>query len=213
MFLGSDGFFCFSGICKFGSFKNPFATIISLPELYFRFRKFILLLETKKVIPMNYDSSTSCWKPWRWLRFDLILTMRDIYINSNPNPITKFTSSSRSTEFKDILPWNISQIITNTIRISMRIVISNVMKQDIPFWVWWKISGNSDKNMVRICQWRENHCRTNISIRRKKKIQKSRMVSATVRDPSRKVSHLSNVIWDRKIITEFTRYISSTRIG
>ena len=37
-----------------------------------------------------------------------ILTMRDIYINSNPNPPAKFTSSSRSTEFKDILPWNIS---------------------------------------------------------------------------------------------------------
>ena len=33
--------------------------------------------------------------------------MRDIYINSNLNPITKFTSSSRSTEFKDILPRNL----------------------------------------------------------------------------------------------------------
>ena len=35
----------------------------------------------------------------------------------------------------------------------------------------------------------------------------------TVWDPSRKVNHLSKVIWDRKIITEFTRSISSTRIG
>ena len=33
--------------------------------------------------------------------------MRDIYINSNLNSLTKFSSSSRSTEFKDILPWNI----------------------------------------------------------------------------------------------------------
>ena len=32
-------------------------------------------------------------------------------------------------------------------------------------------------------------------------------------DPSRKVNHLSRVIWDRKIITEFTKSISSTRIG
>ena len=31
--------------------------------------------------------------------------------------------------------------------------------------------------------------------------------------PSRKVNHLNKVIWDRKIITEFTRSISSTRIG
>ena len=59
-FLGSDGLFCFSSICKFGSFKNPFATITSLSELYFRFRRFILLVQTKKVISMNYGSGTSC---------------------------------------------------------------------------------------------------------------------------------------------------------
>ena len=51
--------FCFSCVCKFGSLKNPFATITSLSELYFRFRRFILLVQTKKVISMNYGSSTS----------------------------------------------------------------------------------------------------------------------------------------------------------
>ena len=51
---------CFSSVCKFGSFKNPFATITSLSDLYFRFRRFNLLVETKKVISMNYGSSTSC---------------------------------------------------------------------------------------------------------------------------------------------------------
>ena len=55
-----DELFCFSKICKFGSFKNPFATITSLSELYFRFRRFILLVQTKKVISMNYGSSASC---------------------------------------------------------------------------------------------------------------------------------------------------------
>ena len=45
------------------------------------------------------------------VRLDLIFTMRDTYINSNLNPLIKFPSSSRSTEFKDILPWNISQMI------------------------------------------------------------------------------------------------------
>ena len=29
----------------------------------------------------------------------------------HPEPLTKFTSSSRSTKFKDILSWNISQIL------------------------------------------------------------------------------------------------------
>ena len=67
-FLGSDGLFCFISICKFGSFKNPFATITSLSELYFRIRRFILLVQMKKVISMNYGSSTSNWKPWRWVR-------------------------------------------------------------------------------------------------------------------------------------------------
>ena len=58
-FLVSDGLFCCISICKFGSFKNPFTTISILPELYFRFRKFILLAQTKKVISVNYGSSTS----------------------------------------------------------------------------------------------------------------------------------------------------------
>ena len=43
-FLESDGL-CFISICKFGSFKNAFAMIISLSEIYFRF-KFILLGQT-----------------------------------------------------------------------------------------------------------------------------------------------------------------------
>ena len=147
--------------------QKPFLTITSLSELYVRIRRFILLVQTKKVISMNYGSSTSSWKPWRWMRLDLIFSMRDIYINSNLNPLTKFTSSSRSTEFKDILPWNISQIITKTIPISMRIVISYAMKWGIPLWTWWKVNENWDNNMIRIFQWKESHCRRNTSIRRK----------------------------------------------
>ena len=55
------------------------------------------------------------------MSFDLMLTMRDIYINSDLNPLTKFTSSSRSAEFKNILPWNNSEVIIKTVAISMRI--------------------------------------------------------------------------------------------
>ena len=62
------------------------------------------------------------------MRLDLIFSVRDIYINSNPNPLTKFFSSSRSTKLKDILTWNIFQMIMKTILISTRIVISHVMK-------------------------------------------------------------------------------------
>ena len=90
----------------------------------------------KEVISINYGSSTRCWKPWKWVRFDPSLAMRDIYINSNLNPLTKFPISTRSTEFKDILLWNISQMIKKTISISTRIVISHTMQWGILFWVY-----------------------------------------------------------------------------
>ena len=61
-----------------------------------------------------------------------MLTRRDICINCNLNPLTKFTSSSKSTEFKDILPWNIYQMITKTIPTRKRIVRNYVIKQGIP---------------------------------------------------------------------------------
>ena len=83
--------------------------LTSLSEIYFRFRRFILLVQTKILIFVNYGSSTSCRKPWRWVRLELILTMREMYINSNLNPLTKFFRRSRSTELKDILTWNMSQ--------------------------------------------------------------------------------------------------------
>ena len=124
-FLGSDGLFCVS-ILKFGSFKNPSSKITILCELYFRPRRLLLFIQLKKVISMDYDSSTSSWKPWRWVRLNLILTMRDIYINPNLNLLTKLTNNSRSTEFKDIFPWQ------HTIPVSMRVVRNYFTKQDIP---------------------------------------------------------------------------------
>ena len=161
---------CLSSICKFGSFKKLLVTITGLFELYFRFRRFILLVQAKKNDFHELWQQYKLLKTWRWVRFDLILAMRDIYIISNLNPLTwKFTSSSRSIDFKDILLWNIS--------ISMRIVISYAMKWGILFLVYWKVSGNWDYDMIRISQWRESQCRTNTCARRKKETQKSRTVS------------------------------------
>ena len=151
----------------------------------------------EKVISMNYSSSTSSWKPQGWVRFDLILTVKDIYINSNLNPLTQFTSSSRSTESKEILAWDISQTITKTIRFSTTIVISQMMKQGILFWVYWKVNGKWDNSMIRISQWTENHFRTNNSLGRKKEIQKGKTLRVIVRNPSRKVNYLSKVTWEK----------------
>ena len=74
----------------------------------------------------------------RWVRFDLIVTMKDIHINSDLNQLTKFTCNSRSTEFKDILPWIISQMITKNIPVSKIIVISKAVKWGICFEFNWK---------------------------------------------------------------------------
>ena len=46
-FQGSDGLFCFISTRKFDSFKNPFVTISVRSELYFRFRRFTLLVKQK----------------------------------------------------------------------------------------------------------------------------------------------------------------------
>ena len=47
-FLKNDGLLCFTGISMFGSLKSPFAIITSKSELYFRFRRCILLVKAKK---------------------------------------------------------------------------------------------------------------------------------------------------------------------
>ena len=117
-FFGTDRLFWLISMSKFGNFKNPFATIISLSEVQVRCRRFVLLVETKKVISMSHGSNTGSWKTWRWVRLELIFVMTDKYINYNLEPFQKFGSSSRSTEFKDILPYNISQMIMKTIPIN-----------------------------------------------------------------------------------------------
>ena len=58
----------------------------------------------------NMAAAQAAEKPRGWVRFDLILTMKDIYITSLKT-LTEFTSSSTSTKFKDNLPWNICQMI------------------------------------------------------------------------------------------------------
>ena len=193
-FLGNNGLFCYVSICKFGSLKNPFVMITNLSELCFRFRRFIFLMQTKKVISMNYSSSASSWKPLEWVRLDLIFCMRDIYIISNLKPLIKLTGSSRRSKLKDILSWSISQIITKIITISTKIFISYVMKRGILFWISWKVNGNN--NMISISQWRESHCRSNASIK-KERNPKEQSMRMTVWDLSRKGNQLSKVIWDK----------------
>ena len=59
-FLGSDRLFCFIS-CS----KNFSSMITILFKLYFRFKGFILLVQTKTVISTSYGSSISSWKLMR----------------------------------------------------------------------------------------------------------------------------------------------------
>ena len=165
-FLGSNGIFCFNE--NLAASRTLLQRLLPVWTFHLGIRRFFFLVQMKKVISMNDGSSTSSWKPWRWVRLDLTFSMRDIYINSDLNSLTKLTSSSRSSELKDILSWNISQMITNTIPISTRIVISYAIKQGILLWIWWKVNGYWYNNMIKISQWRESHCRANTSIKRNK---------------------------------------------
>ena len=93
----------------------------------------------QKVIPMSYGSSTaSSWKTWRLMRLDVVLIMRDICISFNLDLIIQFSSSGRSTKFKDILPCNISQMTMKMAPVSMKINIRSAIKRGNSFWVWKK---------------------------------------------------------------------------
>ena len=142
---------------------NPFPMITtSLPELYFRYRRLSCWYKWKKWFLWAMVAPQGSWKPWemRWVRLDLLLTMRDIYINSDLNPLTH----------KDILKISsngMSQMITKTISISTWVVISYAVKQGILFWVQ-KVDGNRQHDLNFPIE--ESRCRTNTSIRRNKSI-------------------------------------------
>ena len=70
---------CFISTCKLDIFKNPFAKITSLSELYFRFRRFILLVQTKKSDFYELWQQYKQLKTMEMSKADLIFTMRDIY--------------------------------------------------------------------------------------------------------------------------------------
>ena len=99
--LGSDGLFCFSSIYKFGSFRNPFATITSKSELYFIFKRFFFV-GTNEKSAMNYGSSTSSWKPWRWGIYTSIPT----WIHSQNSLTAREALSLKIESHRTSLKWS-----------------------------------------------------------------------------------------------------------
>ena len=108
----------------------------------------------------------------RWMRFNLISTIRDIYINSNLDPLKRFGTSSRSTTFKRYHSTEHLPIV-------------------------WTVNGNWDKNMIiRIFQRSEWHCITNTRVRIKKS-ERVRLWESKSGIPERKLT-----IWVRLLEIE-----------
>ena len=163
-------------------------------ELYFRFRRFILLMKTKTVISLDFASSTSSQKPLRWVGLELIFTMMNIYINSNLNPLTKFFSGSRNTKFENILPWNISQMIMKTIPSSMGIIISNVITQGIPFEFERKSMETETTTWTEFPNWGKAIVEQILSSEEMNKFKGAGLWES--QSGIWKINHLSKVTWD-----------------
>ena len=114
------------------------------------------------------------------------------------NLLTKFTSSSRSTKPKDIFPWNISQVITFD--------FDHISASCFEF------NGKSVETETTTSEFSNEGKAIVEQILASEEVQKSRTMRFTVRDPSRKINHLSKVTKERKVIIKFTMSIISTRI-
>ena len=95
----------------------------SLSELYFRCRRFYLVSTNKKVFSKAVaQAAENHGDKEAWLD---IYEEGYIYMHSSLDPLTKFSSTPTSTEFKDIFQWKIPQMITKTIPIHTRIKLYN----------------------------------------------------------------------------------------
>ena len=109
--------FVFVRICKFGSLKNRFATITSLSELYLRIRRFFSVVQTKK------------WFLW---------TMAAAQGAENHGDEWGLTWYFLCGIYTSIPTWTQSQMITKTIPISTRVVISYAMTiLELNFQTFW----------------------------------------------------------------------------
>ena len=86
-FLESYRVFCFISTGTLGSFGNSFPAVTSLSQPCFRHWRFILLVQTKEMISINYGSSTSIWKT-------LYDAMNDNKLIPSMDPLTNWAAAT-----------------------------------------------------------------------------------------------------------------------
>ena len=132
----------FISICKFASFKKPFSSITGLSEFYFRFRRFILLVNTIRWQQHKQVKIIEISEAWPDT-FDKGYTLPTWTHSQNSLAAAEAPSLKISSH-------GTSHMIEKTDPISTKMVISNAMKLGIPLWIWWNDNGNWDSNMIRI---------------------------------------------------------------
>ena len=133
-------------INKFGSFKNPFATITSLSKLHFKCTRFILLV---KII---FTDSNELWqqKPLKWLRYDLMYKMKDIYINSHRNQLLNsavVTATPSLKTFSQGTSHKLSQRLSQSLRNYHKLCD----KKEHPICVWRASTDTEAKTWSEYC--------------------------------------------------------------
>ena len=115
-------------------------------------------------------------------------------------------AAAEDPKLKTPISWKICEIITKIKNCAMK-------KTTPPLWVGRKVIGNWDNNMIRIPQWKEIHWKTKTRVRRKKiNLEECDCENHSQESVWPKLNHRSIVVWDRKIIIELTKSMSSTRI-
>ena len=108
----------------------------------------------------------------------------------------KFFSSSKSTEFKNIFPWNISQMIINTVPSSTRIIISYGIKQSIPFQFDRKSMETETATWSELPNWGKAIVEQVLALEEIDKYKRAGLWES--QSGIRKVNHLSKVIWEQQ---------------
>lgn len=106
--LGGDSLPSFIRISIFDSTKKPFGTILACINFALDTRIFFLLVQLKEVISIGIGTNTSNKKS---LRFDLIFTKRDIYINYNLDQLAQFENSFTNSQIRD--NFSVKQLLNN----------------------------------------------------------------------------------------------------
>ena len=172
----------FISICKFGSFKNPFEMITSLSKLYFKFIRFILLVQIKKwflwtiaaaqAAENHEDEWGSTWYFW-WGIYTSISTWAHSQNSLAAAEALSLKASSHGTslEWSQRLSQSAQEVISNAMKWGIQGLIQ---KEKVDICAPQSVHQcrehpvSTPEKMIRIFQWRETHCRTNTSIRRNK---------------------------------------------